>query len=147
MMLDDVIDALAAAPSALSALPPEAWERRPSPDEWSVAEVFGHLRAADAIWRPRILLTLVRDGAAWPDIDERALQTLLDVGGLDISAKVLAYAFGRAELCAALATLDADGWSRTFVHSKLGDLTVLAACEMVIGHEAEHMAQILDALQ
>ena len=147
-MHDDLIDALAAAPAALSSLPPEAWDRRPSPDEWSVAEVFGHLRAADAIWRPRILLTLVEDGAAWPDIDERALQTILDgTGGLDLSAKVLAYAFGRAELCGALASLDADGWERTLVHATFGAITVYAACEMVIGHEAEHVAQILAALQ
>jgi uncharacterized damage-inducible protein DinB len=146
-MHDDVIDALAAAPAALTALPADAWDRRPSPDEWSVGEVVGHLRAADAIWRPRILLTLVHDNVAWPDIDERALQSVLETGGLDVSAQVFSFAFGRAELCGALAKLDADGWSRTFVHSTFGDLTVLAACQLVIGHEADHLAQIRAALQ
>ena len=146
-MHDDVVDALAAMPAALSALPADLGDRRPSEDEWSVAEIIGHVRAADAIWRPRILFALVHDGLALPDVDERALQRVLGGGGLDLSAQVVAYAFGRAELCGVLASIDDDGWSRTFVHSTFGAITVLDACEMVIGHEAEHLAQLRAAIQ
>ncbi|HEX4906154.1 MAG TPA: DinB family protein [Acidimicrobiales bacterium] len=141
-MHDDVLASLAGVADALVALPGDAFERRPAPDEWSVAQVIGHLRAADAIWRPRILFALVHDGLPLPDVDERLLQTVLDDGGLDVAAQVLAYAFGRAELCGVLAAADGDAWSRTFVHSTFGAISVLDACQMVIGHEAEHLAQI-----
>lgn len=145
-MHDDVYDGLSAADPVLAeildTMPEESWTRAPAPGEWSIAEVIGHILAADSIWRPRILLTLVHEGVAWPDIDERALQEVLDAGSIDLRSRVWAHALARAELCYVLASLDADQWKRTFRHSKLGDLSVLAAAQMVIDHEAEHLAQL-----
>jgi hypothetical protein len=115
---------------------------RPADDEWAVAEVIGHVRAADAIWRQRILVALANDGAAVPDVDERSLQHLLDGSGLTLADQVSSYIFGRVELVGVLSAIDDRDWSRTCRHETRGEMAVVDCVDALLRHEREHMAQI-----
>jgi hypothetical protein len=144
-MHEPIIDSLAAAPDVfielLERLPPDALFERPSLDDWSIAEILGHVRAADAIWTPRLLFALVHDGVTMPGVDERGLQDVLGASGLVIGDQVTAFAFGRAELCGILAALTEDEWSHVVEHAERGAMTIIDACAAMAKHEAEHLGQ------
>jgi hypothetical protein len=146
---DDLLDELALNADHLGdvvdGVPDGALEVRPSANEWSVAEIIGHVRAADAIWRQRILVALVHDGAPMPDVDERALQDLLAASGLTLTDQASSFIFGRAELVGLLRTIDDRDWSRTVSHAERGDMAVVDCVDVLLRHEREHMEQI-DAL-
>lgn len=116
--------------------------RRSVGDEWSVARVIGHVRAADSIWRPRILVALVHDGATMPDVDERALQAVLDGAGLTLHDQAHAFLFDRTELVWLLRSLPDGAWSRSFLHASKGEMAVIDAVDVVARHEREHLATI-----
>jgi hypothetical protein len=130
--LGDVVDGVADG----------ALNGRPSDNEWSVAEIIGHVRAADAIWSQRILVALVHDGAPMPDVDERALQDLFAASGLTLTDQVSSFIFGRAELVGVLRTIDDRDWSRTVRHEARGEMAVIDCVDMLLRHEREHMEQI-----
>ena len=153
-MHDDVVRTLAATPDIvadiLETLPEGAWTTKLIEDEWSLADVIGHLRAADSIWTPRILFALVHDGITLPDVDERALQDVQRAAEMDTGDQVTLYAFTRAELCGVLGALTEDAWSHAFTHEVRGAMTVIDACTLVARHEAEHLEQlrlVADALR
>lgn len=147
-MHEDLTDALAAAPNIVADLIETITHHtatvRPNEDEWAVEEILGHIRAADLIWSQRILLALVHDGVAVPDVDERRLQEVQVAGGLLVGDQVTAWAFARAELVGVLRALTEDEWSHTCVHANRGEMTVIDCATAMARHEAEHLAQIRD---
>ena len=140
-MHDDLIHELAAAPRIVRDLLARSTSP-PPPGEWSVPEIFGHVRAADTIWSHRILLALVHDGVAMPDVDERQLQLVQATGALDDVKMVTAWALGREALVALLQVLPDEGWTRTCTHQRSGVITVLDCVRAMAEHEREHLAQM-----
>lgn len=141
-LIDDLADAAEVIADLVDSLPVDTRRRRPADDEWSVAEIVGHLRAADAIWSPRILNAIVHDGVHMPDVDERAMQAVLDAGGLGLADQVTAYAFARAELVGILRALTDDEWSHVCVHATRADMAVVDLASTLARHEAEHLEQL-----
>lgn len=145
-MHEPLVTELAAAPNVVAdlveSLPVGLLTQSPTGEGWTITDVIGHMRAADAIWTPRILVALVHDGAPMPDVDERVLQTVMHASGLLLGDQLTSYAFGRAELCGVLDALTEDEWSHTFTHAERGHVTVIDACTVVARHEAEHLEQM-----
>jgi hypothetical protein len=143
---DDLLDELAANANyigdVVDGVAEGALELRPSPDEWSVAEIIGHVRASDAIWTQRILVALVNDGARMPDVDERGLQDLLGNAGLTLIDQTSSLIFGRAELVGALRTIDDRDWSRIVRHANRGEMAVIDCVDVMLRHEREHVEHI-----
>lgn len=142
--MHDLLDRLAAGPAVIAEVVGRVDDptARPSPGEWSVVEIIGHIRAADAIWTPRILVALVHDGAPMPGVDERALQTLLDGAELGLDAEVALLAARRAQLVGVLRSVDDAAWQQTCVHTVHGSMTVIELCTAFADHESEHLAQL-----
>jgi hypothetical protein len=140
----DVVDRLAAAPAVVNEVVGRAVDptRRPAPDEWSVAEIVGHLLAADAIWTPRILVALVHDGITMPGVDERALQEVLDGAGIQLGSRVALFAAGRAQLVGVLRAASSAQWGHTCLHTQQGVMTVHELCDGLAVHEEEHLEQL-----
>ena len=132
----------AALRGALSQIRPGMVEQRTAGDEWSVADVIRHLRAADAITGTRVFHILVSDDAPLPAFDEVAWARLLAAGGAALADQVEAFALRRSELVAILRTLDAARWNRAGEHEVRGRMTVAELCEDIATHEAEHRAQL-----
>ena len=143
-MVGRLADAPALVTDVVAALAPELTARRPSDEEWSIDEVFGHIRAADAIWVPRVLAALSTEGVTMPALDERAMQDVQARAGTSASLAVAQWTLARGELVAILERLEPAEWARTFVHAELGTLTVEQACTMLATHEGEHLDQLRD---
>ena len=145
-MHDAAVDELVAnahlIADVVDAHPHDALHQRPAPDEWSIAEIIGHVRASDAIWTPRILVTVVHDGVTMPDVDERALQDVLHAGGLTLTDQATLFVFGRTELVGILRSLTESEWSNTCRHTTKGQMAVIDLVDVMLRHEREHATEI-----
>lgn len=140
-MHTDLVESLAAAPGVVTHILTTTTVA-PPPGEWSVEEIFGHIRAADTIWSNRILLALVHDGVAVPDVDERRLQDVQASAGLSVEHDTAAWTIAREELVGVLRALPGDAWLRTCVHATAGTISVLDCVRNMVEHELEHLDQL-----
>jgi hypothetical protein len=113
---------------------------------WSIAEILAHLLASERIQAGRIRAALDEDGAAVAPVpaDERA-----DAARAGRMAPVPQLVHGLLASRRAVEALLAEaesipgGLDRAVVHPSLGRLTVdQIVSKYVVGHEAEHIAQI-----
>lgn len=143
---DEIIARLAAIPDrigrAVAGWSEERLRTSPAAGEWSVADVLVHVRAADDIQSPRLLMILARDNPPLPAFDERRWAEVAGYADLDFAASLAAFALRRAELVAALRRASADDWRRTGVSEVRGTVTLLDAARIVVEHEEEHCAQL-----
>lgn len=115
---------------------------RPTPQDWSAADVLAHLRAADDILTPRIYMMLVRDNPTLLAFEERAWADVLGYAEADFHASVQTYILKRAELVNVLQRLTPEQWQRTGVHEHQGSITVEQLVNEILAHESEHCRQI-----
>jgi hypothetical protein len=145
-MHEATLDALAIGPTVvvelLESLTPTQWDAHPVPGEWSLAEIVGHIRAADAIWTPRLYAALVHDGVTMPAIDERSLQDRMQAGGLPLPDQVRAFTLTRTELCGALRAAQDHLWSHVLWHPDQGPMTLADAATNLADHERDHLVQL-----
>jgi len=86
---------------------------RPAPDEWSIAELVGHLIETDGVFRSRVTTVLDSDGV--PVLDSRRPWTLHEGKGYEhMSGDALLTAFRatRAETIALVEGLTDTDWMR-----------------------------------
>lgn len=144
--VDDLIDRLAATPRRLGAA--TAGRRageltsRPQPDAWSAQEVIAHLRAADDIVSPRLLMILTRDGVPLASLDERRWAEVAGYGAMDVRSSLEAFALRRDELVGALRRASPSDWRRAGVHEVRGRMSLLDVARSLAEHEEEHCRQI-----
>ncbi|MEA3055228.1 MAG: hypothetical protein QOD30_660 [Actinomycetota bacterium] len=140
------LHALGATPDAFAAalarLGPERFAAAPAPGAWSPAEIFTHVRAADAVIAPRVLQVVARPGVALSDFDERKVGELLARAVVPVEDLVVLFRRRREELLALVATLSADERARIGVHETRGIVTVDDICEALVDHEREHLDQL-----
>jgi uncharacterized damage-inducible protein DinB len=167
--LVEYVDAQRAALlDAASAIPPERWTERPSPDRWSVAEVLEHLymvehscarviakRAAEAraAGHPAETATSSRlgalDGSDFRDRTTRreAPERVAPTGALSSDEVRSAVDRSRAELREAIAAADGLALeSVRFAHARLGDLDLYQWILFIGHHEARHTAQVIEIM-
>lgn len=118
----------------------------PAQDQWSVVEIFAHLRAVDAIYTHRVYAILVRNQAPLAAFDERRWAEVARYARSDFYTSLAVFTQGRAELVDMLIHIDAQDWQRVGIHEVRGPLTLEALVADWVGHEEEHCTQ-LEALQ
>ena len=129
-------------------LPPEAFHRRPGPDDWTTAEVTGHVSEAPVTFATHIRRVAERPGAAVgraPDDPGRlaAVARLGDAGPAEGAQLVRR---GVREACDILRTIPAEGWQARGMHPQLGEITVTEMAERaILGHVRGHLAQAREA--
>lgn len=119
-------------------------EVRAAPDAatWSVATIVAHLRASDAIIRPRIAAMLAGDHPPLPAFDVNRWVERAGYADQPAAESLATLATFRAELVAMLRRIDPADWARTGQHEDLGTITVRDAVLAIVEHEEEHAAQI-----
>ncbi|MGI8549876.1 MAG: DinB family protein [Dehalococcoidia bacterium] len=122
-------------------------KRSPSPGAWSAGEILAHLRAADAILAPRIVLIVMTDTPALPAVDERALAERAGYLEDAIQVALAAFTARRGELVRLLERLPQADWKRRGIHPERGAIGVAEIAAMVVEHEEEHRLQMEAALQ
>jgi len=142
----DPLSAQAQSPAIISKLianiPAERLTRRPAPEKWSVAEILAHL-AEDEIataWRYRQIVEHTNIALAGFDQDLWA-----NLGGYstrDPHDSHALYRLLREANLQFLRALTPEQWECFGVHAERGRITVRELATHMVGHDANHIAQI-----
>ena len=142
----DTLAAQRAAPATLAQLiasaSDDALHRRPAPGKWSIVEIIAHL-AEDELtssWRYRQMIE--RDGVALPGFDQELWARLGDYASWTARDALDMFRLLRQANVTLLSRLSPDEWERSGVHSERGRLTVRSLATHMVGHDANHIAQI-----
>jgi hypothetical protein len=132
----------------VEALSEEQFHRRTDPDEWTAAEITGHVSEAPLTFSNHARRLAVEGGGKAgrpPDDPGRlaAVERLADRGPKDGADLVR---MGVREACAILRSIPDEGWSVESDHSRLGKTTVRALVESsVLEHLRGHLRQAKEA--
>ena len=144
--VQSILSTLASAPGRFAALLSRLEDadsvESGSDGEWSAAQVFSHLRAANAILEPRIYFVLVRDNPPLVGYDDTRWMQVARYGSLPITDSLESFRLHRAELINMLRGIELEEWERTGTHEVRGPMTVLEIARQIIDHEEEHLVQI-----
>jgi hypothetical protein len=139
----DPLEVMDATPASFrertAGLDAEAVGRRPAPEEWSVAELLGHLWDAEIAYAFRGRAILAQDRPALIGYDQDAWAALAKPPFGELLA---AYAALRtANLALARGTPEA-GWERMGVHEERGPTSFRLLTETIAGHDRAHLRQL-----
>ena len=126
----------------------EQFRRRPDPNEWTAAEVTGHVSEAPLTFA-RHALRLAREGggkAGRPPSDPDRMAAVARLADRDARAGAQLVREGVAEACAVLRQIPDDGWDVTGEHLRMGQLSVRGLVERsVLEHIEGHLRQAQEA--
>jgi hypothetical protein len=139
----DPIDVIAETPARIRALiqdrSTDELTRRPSDNEWSVAEILGHLFDGEIVLSFRWRMILTADRPAYPGYDEKAFAALAKppIDQLWPALEAL-----RAYNLWLLRSIPRSAWSRVGLHSEVGPETLEATIFAYAGHDLAHLNQL-----
>jgi uncharacterized damage-inducible protein DinB len=121
-----------------------AVQQRPTPDEWSIADVLRHLITIEALYLARLQKIVVEERPYLPYIhpetrpqpDPTPLAELLDN-----------FNTARSQTLAYLQSLSAGAWQRNAVHETLGPTKLRYMIQLLVDHDTEHLNQIVGLLE
>lgn len=126
----------------LRALPPEMWDYKPSPADWSVHEIVVHLADAEANGYVRFRRFVAEPGSKVMAYDQNRWAEKLDYDRQDMQEALLLFKYLRSTTYALLKQLTEEAWTSTVEHSERGVMTLEDWLETYDGHSAEHIAQM-----
>ena len=132
----------------VESLPPEAFHRRPGPDDWTAAEVTGHVSEAPVTFAAHARRVAESPGAAVgrPPDDPGRLAAVARLGDSGPAEGARLVRQGIREACDILSSIPAEGWQARGVHPQLGELTVADMTQRsILGHLRGHLAQAREA--
>lgn len=115
---------------------------RPAPDKWSIAEILAHL-AEDEIataWRYRQMVE--HCGIALTGFDQDLWANLGNYAARDPHDSLALYRLLREANLHFLRSLSPEQWERFGMHAERGRITVRELAAHMVGHDANHIAQI-----
>ncbi|HUP27735.1 MAG TPA: DinB family protein [Chloroflexia bacterium] len=143
--VEDLLGRLAASPgrfaSVLSRLDDAALAQTAGND-WSAAQVFAHVRAANDILEQRIYYVLVRDNTPLLAYDDRVWAEVARYANLPVTESLNTMKQRRKELVHMLRGISQGDWQRTGTHEVRGPMTVFELASYVANHDEEHIAQL-----
>lgn len=151
---DLLVERLAAFPTAVRAmverLSPEEARWRPSAQDWSIAEILGHLIDEEtADFRDRLARLLDDPALEWPPIDPVAAAAARHDRDRDLAELLASFEKARSDsvawLCQRLAQTPAVEWSLAKTHPK-GDLSAGDLLAAWAAHDLLHLRQLAKRL-
>ena len=146
----DPLTAQSQSPALLAELianmPAERLTTRPAPDKWSVAEILAHL-AEDEIataWRYRQMVE--HSGIALAGFDQDLWSKLGNYAAREPRDSLALYHLLREANLLFLRTLTPEQWECFGMHAERGRITVRDLVTHMVGHDANHIAQIQQLL-
>jgi DinB superfamily len=143
----DPLEVIAQTPRRIRALidgrDPGALGRRPAADEWSVAEIVGHLLDVEIAMGFRWRMILTADRPAYPGYDEKGWAELPRP---PLDQLLRAWEGLRASNLWLLRGIPRTAWSRVGVHSEVGPETIEGTIRAYAGHDLAHLNQLERAL-
>lgn len=147
---DELIDSLAKTTSVLDGLlvgvDEELAHARPAEGEWSAVETVGHLIDAENRAVARIAQVTQEDDPELTGYDADALVREHGYQEQPLDTVVNRFLALRAERIAALQALSPEQWQRTGMFMGRGATPLTAITVHMVWHDANHLAQIAQAL-
>lgn len=116
---------------------------RPSADEWSAAQIIGHLLDTEIAYSHRIRLILAGDLPSYPGFDPSAMLALPRPG---LAETLGLYTSLRAANLHLLRTILLADWQRAGLHQEEGRETVSRNVQKLAEHDLDHLSQLERAL-
>jgi len=129
-------------------IPQEQWIRCPECDEWSLNEIFCHLRDVELevnIPRVRSMIEETNPFIAGQVTDDWVQEREYDLQDGHAALRVLAEA--RKSLVNLLSGLTPDDWKRTARHSIFGPTELQELVGFVASHDRSHIQQVMKTIQ
>ena len=126
-----------------AALPEERLSRRPSPGEWSAAELLGHLWDAEIAYAFRARAILAQDTPRLIGYDQDAWSALARPPFGELLAAFTA--LRTANLALIDGTPEA-AWDRSGIHEERGPLSFGLLTREIAGHDKAHLLQLQQTL-
>ncbi len=111
-------------------------------DEWSVTDIFAHMRSSDDILAYRAYAILARDNPPLTPYDERRWGQIVGYAQADFRTSLELFTLRRAELVNMLRQIASTDWERSGMHETRGRLLLFDVITGLVEHEEEHCAQI-----
>ena len=143
--LEAMVDDLA---TRLAELPESALTHRAGPEDWTAAEVIGHMTEMMPYWARVAAAVAAEPGRTFgrePDDPDRvgAVRAVNGVPRAELLARLRSAAHEAAN---AIKLHDADAWAAEGVHPRYGRMTVGALIDaLLVEHAAGHVRQALEA--
>ena len=139
--------ALAAMPrrfaEIVAAIAPARCQMRARDGNFSPQEHACHLRDIEIeAYRVRLERMLAETAPALADVDGGRLARERDYHGQDLATAQAAFAAVRADMVQRLAHLSPDQRARTGMMEGVGEINVEGLAEMMLAHDAEHLADL-----
>jgi hypothetical protein len=140
------IDALRSAPvdveRILRPLPPEAltYLGESAKDSWTILDVLGHLIAVDEMMFARCQRILNEDN---PAVVGHVPGSVFEGQQVTLDDALRRWVAIREEMCTWLEALPPGAFNRRAAHNERGQITIRTEAQIVIGHDTEHLDQII----
>jgi hypothetical protein len=114
---------------------------RPAAGAWCIKEVVAHMARREGQFQTAYERIVAQDDPVEPEfgLDEPAHAL-----GRNLNAHIQAFSDARARSAAFLGGLTQPQWLRTCRHASLGRIKLRGMVEVQIGHDNEHLAQIVN---
>lgn len=138
--LEMLVDNVARIEMVTSALDEERLAQAVN-DEWSVAQIFAHLRSCDDVWTSSIYQMLVANNPELADMHPHAWAKRMRYDDLEFAESFTLFQMKRYELFRVLTSLDFEDWQRGCVINGRKH-TVYSQIRRMALHEAKHCDDI-----
>ncbi len=116
---------------------------KPSPDEWSILEVFCHLYDEEREdFRTRVDFTLRTPAQAWPPIDPTGWVTARGYNQREFGPSLESFLHERRESLKWLANLKDPDWNSTHQHPRIRAMTAGEVLAAWAAHDHLHIRQL-----
>ena len=132
----------------VAAIAPARRQMRARDGNFSLQEHACHLRDIEIeAYRVRLERMLAETTPALADVDGGTLARERDYHGQDLATAQAAFAAVRADMVARLMSLSAQQRRRTGMMEGVGEITVEGLARMMLAHDAEHLADLVQLRQ
>jgi FMN phosphatase YigB (HAD superfamily) len=126
----------------------EQWQQRPEPDEWSLTEIFCHLRDVDReVNIPRFEKIIQETNPFIPGIDTDPWAVERNYRDMDGPAALRDFIDIRSQMITMLESLNDEEWSLTARHAIFGPTVLAELVSFVTTHDRSHIQQVLATIQ
>jgi hypothetical protein len=115
---------------------------RPSSDHWSVGEILAHLADAEMVSSFRLRLILGSNGITIQAFDQDIWAEFSHYRKQDPDLSLGAFQALRRRNVALLRSLPKEMWEFFGMHEERGRETISRICEMMAGHDINHLRQV-----
>ena len=138
-----LLEALASTPKDLGFLLRRANEtavhKRPTPEEWSIADVLIHLARVETSYLVSLQRIVIEERPYLPFIHPENQQT---TSSIPLAEMRNTFETARQDTLSYLQSLSAGAWQRPAVHETVGETKLRFMVQLLVNHDTEHLNQI-----